>query len=195
MKQNLLPPLLLAILALGLASCTSLHTPVSKANTPKKTPLAKLKSSTFSLRKLVRKTPPIVEVKKDTPPAKKTAKKKVSKADLLAWKRKKAARKAKWTPKKGKALVPKDFDPADLDVDGQLPSYGILPSLNPDGGSTSIEDIEDSAILPADVANLPSIPSLPNIPSPATPSSAPDLSTVPDYLKPAGPVPAIQTKE
>ncbi len=181
-------------------------TPV-KAVTAQKSTFARLQEKGFKLPSLFRKTPPVVEIKKAGPSkaiakkttskksyAKKTSSKKAttkkskpSKADLLAWKKKESA-------KKEKALVPKDFDPSDLDVDGQIPSYGILPSLKP-GGSTSIEDIDEAAILPADVANLPSIPSIPSVPSIPKPVRTPDLSTVPDYLKPVGPVPSIKRGE
>jgi hypothetical protein len=208
MMRYLTPVLTIAIACGGLVSCSSLQTPAagntSGAAPQKKSTVAKIdplgirnirfqpeKLKGFKFPSFGRKpTPPIVEVQKATPKkavAKaKPSKKKSSNADAIAWKRKKELEKKAWKPKDDPALVPKDFKASDLDVDGQVPTYGILPTLSP-GDETSIKELDEAAPLPADVLNLPEIPSMRPV------NSVPDLSSVPDYLKPVGPVPAIKT--
>ncbi|MDB4127575.1 MAG: hypothetical protein ACKVKH_07655 [Verrucomicrobiales bacterium] len=56
-----------------------------------------------------------------------------------------------------KSLCPWIFDPSDFLVGGQIPAYGICPSLN-GGRSTAATIDKNSAILPDNFVNLPKIP-------------------------------------
>ena len=200
---RLFSPILALAIACGvLTSCSSLQTSSTQESpTPSKT-TAKNKSATskalakldprglknlrFQPEKLRglkfpsfrKKTPPIVEVKKDAD----------FKKPVIASKSKKRTYKPRKSSKKKKAFVPKDFDESDLMVDGQLPSYGVLPSLNP-SSSAAIDTMDDVGELPDEVAALPSIPPVPTLPKVSPPPTAPYTSSVPAYLKPVRPVP------
>ncbi len=192
MKRFFLIPLLIV----ALNSCAPVQDAVNRASAPVKASLAKIDKSRFKVPSFLKKTPPVVEVKKQVPASKAEA----TKPKLLASKTKKKSSPKKQPPKKEKALVPKDFDPSDLEVGGQLTSFGILPSIGP-GGSNIIDELDDSASLPPDIANLPPIPSLPITPkvpkvqTKVTPNDRPNFFPLPDSLKPAGPVPPIKSGE
>jgi hypothetical protein len=126
--------------------------------------LAKLNSNdlkNFKFRDLKNNAPPVVAVRK-----KDLKKMRTAEENILAWNRLKRSQKLKYgtVNANGEIFMPKDFDPSDLPVDGQIPTFGILPSLKP-GGSTAANIGDDDDLLPPDVANLPDIsPSVPPLP-------------------------------
>lgn len=104
-------------------------------------------------------TPPIVEVRKGELKKTLTAEEKI-----IALNRSKNAAKLRLSAPDAQVFMPQDFDPSTLPVGGQIPTTGILPSLNPNGGGTSIDSIDPDAALPADVMNLPEILEGPPVP-------------------------------
>ena len=163
MNRSILSALTLAIAASGLVSCSSMKSAMNKVANPVKS-LAKLNTNdlkNFKLRDLKNNAPPVVEVRK-----KDLKKMKTAEENILAWNRLKRSQQLKYgtVNANGEIFMPQDFDPSDLPVDGQIPTFGILPSLKPGGNSAAnIGDNDD--LLPPDVANLPDIPlSVPSLP-------------------------------
>lgn len=159
MKHSLLPTLILTLAAGGFTSCSTVNSTMAKMSKPMKS-LAKFNTNDlrrFKLRDLKNDAPPIVVVDR-----KKLTKMKTADEKILAWNRLKDSQKRKYgeVNSNGEIFMPQDFDPSDLPVGGQLPSFGLLPSLK-GGGSTTAEIGANEGLLPPDIANLPDNPQIP----------------------------------
>jgi hypothetical protein len=116
--------LCLVLLTGFLASCESV---------PNVSSLRDLKN--FKLSDLRKKTPPIVEVKKDS-----LIEMKSGWEQALAYHR--ASRKNRKSLAEGKFFAPDDFGAGSLPASANFPSIGLLPPLHP-GGVSSVETDED----------------------------------------------------
>ena len=122
--------LALGIAAGGLVSCSSVKTAMSSAAKPVQN-LSKLNSNDwkmFKLRDLRGDTPPIVQVRPGD-----LKKLKTGEEHLLAWNRSQRSSIRSSGSSTGAFFMPEDFDPSSLPDIGLTGTYGVLPSLNPDG--------------------------------------------------------------
>lgn len=123
------------LLALGLAtgglgSCSSVKTAMSSAVKPVRN-LSKLNSNDwkmFKLRDLRSDAPPIVQVRPGD-----LKKVKTGEDHILAWKRSQRSSTYSVGSSDGTFFMPEDFDPSALPDGDFTGTYGILPSLSPDG--------------------------------------------------------------
>ncbi len=164
MKRAILTFLALTVVSSALVSCSTVKSTMNKVTTPMKSMarvnvdrLKKVKLPSFKKIKFPgfkNDTPPVVKVRQGDLKKMKTAEEKI-----LAWNRLKESQKRQYGSinANGEVFMPVDFNPSDLPVGGQIPTFGILPSLK-NGGSTAATIDENAAILPDDVANLPEIP-------------------------------------
>lgn len=122
--------LALGIAAGGLVSCSSVKTAMSSAAKPVKN-LSKLNSNDwkmFKLRDLRGDTPPIVQVRPGD-----LKKLKTGEDHILAWNRSQRSSMRSAGSSNGTFFMPEDFDPSSLPDGGLTGTYGVLPSLSPDG--------------------------------------------------------------
>lgn len=122
--------LALGIAAGSLVSCSSVKTAMSSAAKPVQN-LSKLNANDwkmFKLRDLRRDTPPIVQVRLGD-----LKKLKTGEDHILAWNRSHRSSKRALGSPTGAFFMPENFDLSSLPDSGFTGTYGVLPSLSPDG--------------------------------------------------------------